>query len=176
MKTIITAILVFAAVTSAETGLAYHGSAPQWLSSQGTYRGTWFHVQDFIPGATGFSVEWVEIWLMDLGPAVSGEGVPLLEIWNEDFTVLLGVSEVTGSEVWFSPAVEAGEDFWCVLNTEMCTETIYLMTDGDPDGHSFFSDDGLIWEEYNLGEFFISACNISQELNSSSWGGLKALF
>ena len=176
MKLMATVLLSISLLATAGENLLYHGSVPAWVSSGGTYRGTWFHVQDFIPGATGFTVEWVEIWLIGLDAMQPGDGLPVLEIWNEDLTVLLGESEVTGFEVWFSPAVDTGEDFWCILNTEMCTETISILTDGDPDGHSIYSDDGMAWEEHDTGEYFMAACCTDAALSCSSWGELKTLF
>jgi hypothetical protein len=43
-------------------------------------------------------------------------------------------------------------------------------------GHSFFSDDFIVWEPWGeMGEYYIKATG-TFSLNSTTWGAVKALF
>lgn len=168
MKRIALAVLAVCATASTGSELSYHGSTPEWFFSGGFYRGTWFHLGDFTPGATEFSIEWAEAWLYPTDSPV------YLEIWNGGVSgELLAQEELTGSVVWFSEPVITGPDFWCVLSS---IEPVTVLADGSPDGHSFFSDDFVVWEQFDLGEFFISVGNETESLNTTSWGTIKHTF
>lgn len=170
MKTAVALLSAICAFAFAGPELSYHGSSPEWLFSGGSSKGTFFHLEDFIPGASEFTIEWAEVWLYSLtAPAY-------VEIWNgagSGPSELLAREELTESRVWFNPPVVTGADFWCVVNS---TEPQSILADGEPDGHSFFSEDFLVWEPFDLGEFFISVGNDNESLGRVSWGMIKNCF
>jgi len=170
MRTGVTLLAAICALAFAGTELSYHGSSPEWMFNGGSSRGTWFHLEDFMPGAEEFTIEWAEVWLFSYSAPV------LVEIWNGNSSgqsELLAQGELTGSEVWFSSPVVTGPDFWCVVNYY---EPVSILADGEPDGHSFYSDDFLVWEPFDLGEFFISVGNENESLNKGSWAMIKSCY
>ncbi len=168
MKTLI--LVLLAAGTMTGEGLSYHGAAPAWIFSGGVSRGTWFNVEDFFPGAAEFTVEWAEIWLYDPPAPV------FAEIWSggESGPVnILAQKEFSGTTIWFDEPVITNGEFWCLVTS---SDPVNLLADNDPDGHSFHSDDWLVWEQFDPGEFFISVGNITEELRRYSWAALKTAF
>ncbi len=172
MRAILIPAAVLAAASSAVDGveLSYHGETPEWMFSGGQSRGTWFDVEDFQPGASEFTVEWTEIWLLSY-PAGT-----FLELWNGGVSgpaELVVSEELTGGTVWLQdPAVMEGQ-FWCLVNS---VGPVQLLSDGESDGHSLFTDDWLVWEQFDPGEFFISVGNETGELHQYSWAALKTAF
>ncbi len=167
---IMAAVLVPAAYAVNGVELSYHGETPEWMFSAGQCRGTWFDIQDFQPGATEFTVEWVEIWLLSYPSGTC------LELWNGGMSgpaELVVSAELTDGMVWLPDPVVMEGQFWCLVTSG---EPIQILADGEADGHSFYSDDWLIWEQFDLGEFFISVGNESEELSQHSWAALKTAF
>lgn len=186
MKVLAILIAVWAVVCFAEdAGLAYHDGTPAWLSWGGTYRGTWFDIEDFIPGSSGFTVEWVDIWFFESPFFPWDSDQATVELWNGNQSgpvEFLASQPLTAqpegtTRVYFDPPVETGPDFWSIINTEQSSGGYpSLLSDGSPGEHSYFSDDYLIWEQYNQGEYFISVGNSCESLCRLSWGSLKTVF
>ena len=166
-------LLVF--ICSADVVLSYHDGTPQMYVWGGTYRETWFHVEDFVPEATGYTVDWVDIWFVELADQV------FLELWNgavcpDAFLASVEIVEnqyPNGTRIYFDPPVETGLDFCCVINTSASSGTTSIITDGTSDGHSLFSDDFTVWNVYDLGEHFITIGQTDTSLQGISWGGIK---
>ncbi len=183
--TISVMLLVF--VSYGEVVLSYHDSNPQWLTWGGTYRGTWFDAEDFVPGTTGCLIESAELWFYQSPNHLWDTSQVYVELWNGGAggpTELLSRVEVTAllqpsaTVVYFDPPVETEPDFWCILNTEFSAGGWpSILADGTPSGHSLYSDDGLIWEEFDIGDYFISVCHDDDSsLQRTTWGGVKAVF
>lgn len=170
MRTYFSLLFALCTIAAAGSELSYHGSSPEWMFSGGSSRGTWFHLEDFIPGTDEFTVEWAEVWLFSYSAPV------FVEIWSSNCSApseLLAQGELTGSKVWFSSPAVTGPDFWCVVNS---SEPVSILADADPDGHSYYSDDLLVWEPFDPGEFFISVGNDTESLSQVSWGKIKNCF
>ncbi len=179
MKVTLGLLVLVAFVSRGDTVLSYHDNTPQWLTWGGTYRETWFHVEDFIPGATEFTVGWVDVWFWEIPDQVS------VEIWNgainpEEF---LASAEINSSQsrdatrFVFDPPVLTGPDFCCIVNTESSSGMVQMLSDGTPGEHSFYSDDFLVWEEWTIGDYLITAGGPDDlSLQGMSWGGVKAVF
>jgi len=169
--------------------LSYFNGTPHWLTWSGMYRGTWFNTEDFMPGSTGYNVDCAEYWFYEstnTDPWDTDEFYS--EVWNGDQTgpeVLLAQAVVTAlhyspcSHI-INPSIETEQHFWFLVNTEMSAggwPSIlgdYSMP-GDA-GHSFYSDDFIIWESWGeLGEFAIAEAFLGS-FESTTWGSLKALF
>ncbi len=170
MKTAIALLSGICALALAGCELSYHGSSPEWIFNGGASRGTWFHLEDFIPGAEEFTVEWAEVVIY------SSTAPVFVGIWSgggSGPSELLAQGELAGSEVWFSFPVLTGPDFWCLVDSN---EPVNILADADPDGQSYYSDDFLVWEPFDQGEFFISVGNDTESLSQISWGKIKNCF
>ncbi len=180
MKMLVALCLLSAAFAAADdVVLKYHGDEPDWHHEYGYVHGTWFHVQDFLPDATGFTVEWAELGL--LFPTSMHSATMTVEIWNGDSdgpSEFLASKEIVIPETLFTfdSPVETAGDFWCLLNVGGGPVAAYIVYDSTPQGHSFFSDDFLVWEEFTEGEFFISVGGTDYSLETTTWGGIKGTY
>ncbi|MBN1434144.1 hypothetical protein JW921_05245, partial [Candidatus Fermentibacterales bacterium] len=107
--------------------LQYDDGTGWWITWGGTYRGTWFDAEDFIPPGVGFwwaeDVElwfyhWVELYPWDTSSFYS-------ELWNGGVgapTTLLHQTSIQAmhcSPCCYSPEITLATQFWLVVNTEM---------------------------------------------------------
>lgn len=168
--------------------LTYFNGTPHWLTWAGMYRGTWFNTEDFLPGSTGGVIEEMEYWFYEHASYPWDTDQFYSEVWNGDQTgpgVLLTQGVVTALHYApayhsINPGVVTEVNFWCLVNTEMSAggwPSIlgdYSMP-GDA-GHSFFSDDLMVWEPWGeMGEYYIVAI-FELSLDPTTWGSMKALF
>ncbi|MFO7626067.1 MAG: hypothetical protein R6V62_02255 [Candidatus Fermentibacteraceae bacterium] len=169
--------------------LTYFNGTPQWFTWSGTYRGTWFNTQDFMPGGGGIPLGQVEYWFYESANTHPWDTDDFYsEIWDGNSqgpTVLRTQGPVTALHYApcyhvIEPDLDTEVNFWCIINTEMSAGgwpsilADYSMP-GDA-GHSFFSDDFSIWESLgDMGEFYIEA-QYWYSLEATTWGSLKALF
>ena len=84
MKVALGLLTLMAFVSSGETVLSYHDGTPKWFTWGGTYRGTWFHVEYFIPGTSDFLVEWVDLWFYQNLSNPWDTNQFFVELWNGD--------------------------------------------------------------------------------------------
>ena len=175
--------------------LQYDNGTPSWLTWAGTYRGTWFNTQDFMPGSEGFELHQMEYWFYQSSNTDPWDTAQFYsEIWNGDdlgpVTLLTQgiVTAVHYSPVFhtFSPYQEVAQNFWGIVNTEMSSGGWpSILADGVYKGlpdHSYFSDDFIVWEPWSgdpvYGDFFIRAHGtfIMGSLDPTTWGSVKALY
>ena len=170
--------------------LTYFNGTPHWLTWHGMYRGTWFNIDDFLPGSTGYTMNSVEYWFYEHSSYPWDTDQFYSEVWNGDQTetgpqVLVVQDVVTASHYApcyhvIIPEILTEQHFWCLANTEMSTGGWpSILSDnsmpGDA-GHSFYSDDMIVWESWGeYGEYFIVA-EWWDSIESTTWGSLKALF
>ena len=166
--------------------LTYFNGSPHWLTWGGMYRGTWFNTEDFMPGSDCFPVDIAEYWFYEHASYPWDTDQFYSEVWDGEQTgpeVLLAQAVVTAlhyAPCYHEAGVLADKHFWCLVNTEMSAggwPSIlgdYSMP-GDA-GHSFFSDDLIVWEPWGeMGEYYIVAI-WELSLEATTWGSLKALF
>ena len=169
--------------------LTYFNGTPHWLTWGGMYRGTWFNTDDFMPGSTSFNLEQMEYWFYESTNTDPWDTDDFYsEIWNGDDMgplVLLAQGVVTAPHYapcyhTFDPDLVVEQNFWGLINTEMSAGGWpsvlgdYAMP-GDA-GHSFFSDDFIVWEPWGeMGEYYLVAHG-TFALNNTTWGAVKALF
>ncbi|RKZ03331.1 hypothetical protein DRQ21_06060 [Candidatus Fermentibacteria bacterium] len=168
--------------------LVYDDGTPAWLTWGGMYRGVWFDVQDFVPGATGASIEQSEFWFYHHSSYPWDTSDVYLEIWNGDNTApVTQLDQTMVTAIHYAPVYAtystplAGEqNFWALANTEMSSGGWpAILGDGTAGTHSFFSDDFIIWEPWgDMGDYFVSvyATPTTGALDNSTWGSLKAAF
>jgi hypothetical protein len=85
---------------------------------------------------------------------------------------------MTPGMVWFDPPIPVPQMFALAVNTGMSSGGWpSLVADGEGSGHSFFTDDYVVWETFELGDYLIRAhgeCSMS--LEGSTWGAIKSLW
>lgn len=163
---------------SGDDVLQYDDGYVSFLTWAGNYRGVWFDLDDFYPGASGFSIDTLEVWVY------SGSYVAAIYTGGpEGPGSCLYESELTsGSVVPVDPPVEVeGSDFWVIMTPESPGGTP-LLGDATPQpvaSHSFFSDDFVVWEPWMMGgpnasDYFIRTHGSPlEELAPSTWGAIK---
>ena len=170
--------------------LVYDNGTPNWLTWGGTYRGVWFNIEDFIPGQGNGLLEESEFWFYHSSSYPWDTSDVYLEIWNGDSmgpTAQLDQTMVTAihyAPVYaaYSPQVAVEANFWALANTEMSAGGWpAILGDGDQGSifHSFYSDDFIVWEPWDIGgacNYFVSVNWNSDAFNSTTWGSLKTTF
>ncbi len=167
--------------------LQYDDGTPQWLTWGGTYRGVWFNPDDFLPDNNGFYLTMMEWWFYqspNTDPWDTNQFYA--EIWNGDVNgpltlldqQLLTAIHAAPVYTYYDPPLWIEDFFWAVVNTEMSAGGWpSVFADGTPGGHSFYSDDFMVWEYWDLGDYFIRAHGVyALSFESTTWGELKALF
>jgi len=172
----------------------YDDGTPQWTTWDGTYRGVWFNLYDFVPGWMTCKICEVELWFYHhmLYPWDTSEFS--MEVWNGDSTgpeTFLFDSTTTAIHyapvnITISQGVIAESNFWCFENTELSTGgwPSILADKGSSDSiyHSFFSDSlAIAWQPFDRAgpsDFFVAiyADLLVANLQRTTWAQLKTVF
>jgi len=164
--------------------LQYDDGTAGWITWGGTYRGVWFNTQDFNPSSIGFALEQMEYWFYNSGWTTDQF---YSEIWNGDDTgpvpprlvqkIVVAIHYAPCYHI-FNPPLDVEQNFWGVVNTKRSTGGWpSILGDNTPEEHSFFSDDMITWEPWELGDYFIRAHGeFASSFDAGSWGSIKALF
>lgn len=165
----------------------YDDGSACWLTWGGLYRGVWFDLQDFVPGADGGELSALEFWFYHQSSYPWETTCFYAEVYSGGQSgpatllaqVSVPVSHMGPDYVYFDPPLPVPPDFWVVVNTEMSAGGWPSIL-GDPSAaagpHSFFSD-GFVWEPWGIGDYFIRAHGEAlMQLESATWGSLKVLF
>ncbi len=178
--------------------MRYNNGTPNWATWDNQYRGTWFNIEDFIPGSCGMDIEETEIWFYHGTEHPWDTSETLIEYWNGD---ILGpfewVQTVQVTGVHYAPThidhspdwVSTDVDFWVVQNTELSSGGWpSLLSDGSDWSvtHSWVSDDFITWAPWidpygGKGQFFIQVImeypwSHGADFSAITWGGLKSVF
>jgi len=172
--------------------LVYDDGSPNWLTWGGTYRGVWFNTQDFNPGWGGGDVDQAELWFYHHSSYPWDTSDVYVELWNGDAmgpTAQLDQTMKTAIHyapiyVTYSPVVAVEQNFWILANTEMSAGGWPAVLGDGAQGtifHSFFSDDFIVWEPWDIGgacNYFISASFTADPgaFDNTTWGALKTTF
>ncbi len=170
--------------------LTYCDGTPSWITWQGTYRGTWFHLEDFHPGVEEAWISCSEFWFYHHN-SVWDTSHAYFELWTGEAS---GPGELLDRQsgyalhyaptyITYGPPLEVPFDFWTMVNTTFSTGGWpSSLTDGAdlPQPHSFFSDDFVLWEPWEPvgrnSSYFIYVQMNMFSMNSCTWGSLKTLF
>lgn len=180
MKSSILLLAVLTAGCFAGVELAYHDGTPVWIS-YGMLQGTWFDVEDFVPGSADFLIDHVDLWFYHHAEHPWDTSDVYIEIWTCDESgpiAQLDQTMVTALHnmptiVNYNPPLEVGLDFCCIANCEMSAGGWPSLTvDGTPGEHNLWGS------EEDRGDYLISVTgNTTEEaLESLSWGSLKTVF
>ncbi len=172
--------------------LVYDNGTPEWLSWDGTYRGVWFNIEDFLPAAYWGFLEQSEFWFYHHSSYPWDTGDVYLEIWNGGATgPQTQVDQTMVTAVHYAPvyatysfAVPVENNFWALANTGMSAGGWPSILGDGAQGtvyHSFFSDDFVVWEPWDIGgacNYFVAVYWTSNPatFHSLTWGSLKATF
>ncbi len=167
--------------------LQYDDGTPQWLTWGGTYRGTWFNPDNFLPDNNGFYLTMMEWWFYQSPGAPWDTDDFYAQIWTGDQNgpqVLLDSQLITAYHgmpvyTYYDPPLIIEGQFWGLVNTGLSAGGWpSVLADGTPGEHSFFSDDFIIWESWgDMGDYLIRAHGAyALSIESTTWGELKALF
>ena len=174
--------------------LQYDDGTPHWIWSGISYFGTWFYVEDFMPGSSGFEVDMTEWWHYHHPNSPWDTDMTSLELWNGDVAMPMTQLDATDATalhyapvyIDYDPNIEAEANFWMIANT-----TVYS-SEGVPSvlydefdnwtgtAHSFYSQDWVLWDPlvsagYEIDAFF--RCEGSfLALEGDSWGAIKGLY
>jgi hypothetical protein len=168
--------------------LQYDDGTPAWFTWGGTYRGTWFNVQDFVPGAIGATIQQSEFWFYHHSSYPWDTSDVYLEIWNGgasapvtqlDKTQAVAAHYAAVTTTYATPLV-GEQNFWALANTEMSSGGWpSCLGDSTAGTHSFYSSDFIIWEPWGeVGDYLIRvyAEVTPSALSGVTWGALKAAF
>jgi len=162
----------------------YDDGTAKWLSWGGMYRGVWFNTEDFVPGMGEWEMFDSEFWFYHDASYPWDTSDVYIELWNGDATgpaTQLDQTQITAvhyAPVYavYSAPVWVEANFWALANTEMSTGGWPAsLSDEFPLGHSFYSDDFIIWEPW-AGDYFVAVEPCVYALTGTTWGTLKAVF
>lgn len=171
--------------------LCYDDGTAYWLSSTGTYKGTWFDVDDFIPGSPGWTATYSELWFYHHSSYPWDTSSFHCELWDGGISspsVLLDETTLTAihygpSIASYSPMIFTEPKFWIIINTEMSTGGWpSVLGDNTPNSsdHSFYSDDFEVWVPWVIQgpttNDYIIRSGEWLGLKATTWGSIKTLF
>ncbi len=170
--------------------LKYHDGTPAWCSWDGVYRGVWFNVWDFYPGATVNFVEQTAFWFYHHVSYPWDTSDVYVEVWNGDAQgPVVQLEQTMVTAVHYAPVyvehfpeliVEA--DFWPLVNTELSAGGWPSVPgDGGQSGsaHSFYSNDFINWQPWNpagICNYFMAVDWVGWRLEGTTWGSIKSSF
>ena len=108
--------------------LAYDSGTAAWLLWDGTYRGVWFNLEDFVPGWPASHVGIAECWFYHISSSYPWDTSDFYcELWNgpssgpvtQHTQVQSTALHYAPVFVDFNPDPFADADFWIVINTEL---------------------------------------------------------
>ena len=175
--------------------LQYDDDIAIWLSWGGLYRGVYFELDDFFsPVPSGFVIDRVEFWFYHspyypwdtsnfYAELWSGSGSPT----SLEGSALLTATHMSPVQWTVTPPCTLGTDFWVILNSELSAggwPSIVGVGTPNPENHSFFSDDFMVWEPWIItgstaSDYF---CRVYGEpvditaLDQMTWGLVKSSY
>lgn len=166
-------------MSGSKNRLQYDSGTAAWFTNAGTYRGTWFDIQDFLPGTNFFEIECTEFWFYHSASYPWDTSQFYAELWNGEATPDEFIDRQTLTALHYAPCIAiyypsimVESDFWIIVNTDLSKSgcpSLLCDDDGNFTGesHSFFSYDFSLWEPWTTA---------SVDLSRASWGSIKGLF
>ena len=172
--------------------LTYFDGTAWWLSWDGLYRGTWFHMQDFYPSPVDFELRQSEMWFYHHASYPWDTSEVWFEVFNGDQMApveqldrtLVTAAHYSAVEVDYGAMFFTEPDFWLIANTEVSSGGWpSILGDSTPNetDHSFHSDDFIVWEPWVIqgptaNDYWIQAEGPLPGFESATWGAVKTLF
>ena len=172
--------------------ITYATESPACICWEGIFRGTWFSLNDFYPGATSWEIEQVAVWFDHSVSYPWDVSQVYAEIWSggqsgpdQQLSQILTTAVDGGPTILSYPAsISAGNDFWVMINTEFSGGG-WPSNLGDTESsmsvsHSFYSDNFVSWEpwliEGNISNYAVFVDMTALGFDGMSWGELKTIF
>ena len=171
--------------------LQYDDGSAYWLTWGGTYRGTWFDLEDFQPGAGGWNAEQSEYWFYHHTSYPWDTASFYAELWDGDVSMpatQLDQTSVTAIHyspcyASYAPPLACEPQFWQLVTTEMSAGGWpALLGDNTPGSadHSFFSDDFIVWEPWVIqgptSNDYLCRNDGYVGLDATTWGAIKGMY
>ena len=171
--------------------LRYDDGIAYWLNWSGTYRGTWFDVEDFIPAPSSWITSASQLWFYHDPSYPWDTSSFYCELWNGGIGAPISqLDQTTVSAVHYGPCyadygsgIATDVEFWVIINTEISSGGWpSVLGDNTPGAdHSFFSDDFMVWEPWlvqgpTANDYFIRSEFWWPGLDAATWGSIKTLF
>jgi hypothetical protein len=172
--------------------LSYDDGTANWLTWGGLYRGVWFDVTDFEPGAMFFYADYTEYWFYHHSSYPWDTASFYAELWNGDANgptaelnqTSMVATHYTPVHANYSPTINTEGDFWGLVNTSMSSggwPALLGDNTAQTPSHSFYSDDFIIWEPWivvgaSANDYFVRVGGSFMALDTQSWGSIKGLF
>ena len=171
--------------------LQYDDGSSYWLTWSGTYRGTWFVLEDF-PYPYPWHTTSSELWFYHHSSYPWDTSSFYCELWNGGYVgpgTQLDQESVTA--IHYAPCyayhdcILCEDEFWVFANTEMSSGGWpSVLGDNTPGwtgtSHSYFSDDFVVWEPWltqgPISNDFIIRSRYNAGLEPATWGSIKTLF
>ncbi|PIE51951.1 hypothetical protein CSA37_09240 [Candidatus Fermentibacteria bacterium] len=167
--------------------LSYCNGTPEWVIWEGTWRGTWFNLEDFYSGSTEGSVQQASLWFYHYSSYPWDTSDITVELWSGDVSgpeLLLDSRVMTASHmtpcfVTYDPQIEVPGNFWCLLCPEFSSGGWpSMITDNAQNEfpHSFTASGPLINGSGYCNYFIYLLMGLNNSLEVNSWGRLKTVF
>jgi hypothetical protein len=181
-------------VPCSDDKLQYDDGTANWLTWVGTYKGTWFHVGDFIPSPTSWYAENLEMWFYHHSSYPWDTASFYAELWNGGPAgPSTELDQTSISALHYAPVyadynpwlIPTGMDFWGVVNAELSAggwPSLLGDNSASSPSHSFYSYDFITWEPWLAGhptasDYFIRCSGVGTSgLEEATWGSIKGLF
>lgn len=172
----------------AQEYLQYDDGTPEQVFWWGIGRGVWFNTDDFVPGMSGFLLDFTEYWFYHHSSYPWDTCDFYAEVWNGDYitpseclnSTLTTAVHFGPTFVYYDPPLDAESNFWAIENTCMSSGgwPSILGDDTPPTvNHSYYTDDFFVWEPWNNGDYLIRCGGeFSSDLENYTWAGIKATF
>jgi hypothetical protein len=170
--------------------LQYDDGSAYWLTWGGLYRGTWFNLDDFLPGGMGAANN-LQYWFYHHASYPWDTASFYSELYNGDAAAPVTqlnqtsclATHYTPITATYATPIVTESDFWGLINTEMSAGGWPSVLGDNSAGsvsHSMFSDDFIVWEPWIIsGSYsndYLIRCTFTFGLESTTWGAIKGLY
>ncbi len=181
---LIVLLIVLGTAMDETVSMQYDDGSGVWMTTG--YAGVWFHSEDFIPAASDFQLESVELWFLHSSAYPWDTSQFKMEVWNSSgigdpevllFQTLAAAQSYIPVEIELSQqSISPGEDFFLAVNTEFSSGGWpSLFMDATPPVIPHSSG----WAGWITEGDLLVRCEVEIETESISplsWAGLKTLF
>ncbi|MBN1433246.1 hypothetical protein JW921_00700 [Candidatus Fermentibacterales bacterium] len=181
----------------------YDDGVPYWIAWTGTYRGTWFDINDFYPGLHHWCLSESELWFYHHPLFPWDTASFYCELWEGGVGAPLSQLDQTSVQAQhavpcfadYGCGITVFSQFWLIVNTEMSAGGWpSLLADNTIGGisgssHSFWSNDFYVWTYwvpfeqtatqapiYSMDFLIRTGMYDDAGLAPESWGAIKAIY
>ena len=140
---------------------------------------------DFLPTAYNCDIHQSEFWFYHHSSYPWDTSDVYVEVWDGAVSApVTQLDQTMITAIHYAPVyanyptpLNAGPEFWAFANTEMSAGGWpSILGDAEACDHSFFSDDFIIWEPWENGDYFVAVYVDMLQLDNTTWGSIKVTF